>query len=57
MLRYALQVLEPVWITSRQIEAGACHQDVQGKIWVPIGFRTRFSGIVGAAVVTLWDNT
>ncbi|KAG4132151.1 hypothetical protein ERO13_D08G014666v2 [Gossypium hirsutum] len=38
--RYALQALEPAWITSRQIEAGhsAMTQNVRrgGKIWVRI---------------------
>ena len=38
--RYALQVLEPAWITSRQIEAGrrAMTRNVRrgGKIWVRI---------------------
>ncbi|MBA0874737.1 hypothetical protein Goshw_021281 [Gossypium schwendimanii] len=38
--RYALQALEPAWITSRQIEAGrhAMTRNVRrgGKIWVRI---------------------
>nr|YP_010284433.1 50S ribosomal protein L16 [Caryocar glabrum]UKQ56176.1 50S ribosomal protein L16 [Caryocar glabrum] len=38
--RYALQTLEPAWITSRQIEAGrrAMTRNARhgGKIWIPI---------------------